>query len=107
MTTVAAMFEQLMNEPACVMVVIGLNLLAFAIEQIRWINSRLALPACILLGPFVYPWFAHRGAVPYTFPYPMAVLIVNGLMAGFIAGLIHTQFVLWAKKWLQARSKKT
>ena len=100
LSTIAAMFEQLMNQPACVLVVIGLNIIAFAIEQLPWINSRWALPVCILLGPLAYPWFADRSTVPYTFPYPVAVLVVNGLMSGLIAGVIHTKFVLGIKHWL-------
>ncbi len=94
LNTLYAPVGQVLNSPACILVVLGLSVIAYVLELWPKFNSRFVPIVCILGGPVFYPLFASRASVPPTFPNPLAVLIVNGLIAGFIAAVLHKKLVL-------------
>lgn len=99
LNTISAMFKQITNEPACMFVVIGINVVIFAWEAVPQIPSRFIVIISILLGALCYPLFAARSSVPYEVPYPLAVLVVNGLFSGLLAFAIHSGFIVLLRKF--------
>jgi hypothetical protein len=101
-----ALFEQIWHSPACMFLVVGISIIAYAMEICPNINSKWIPLVCILLGPLTYWLFAPLSSVPATFPYPVAVLVVNGLIAGFLASVLHSRLTLWAISKFAGRSEK-
>lgn len=95
------MMAQMLASPA-VMVVLGLSVLAYLLEQLLELwpkcDARFIPILCIVAGPMVYPLFASRASVPPQFPNPLLVLLVNGLLAGLFAALQHKAIVLYLMK---------
>jgi hypothetical protein len=91
-----ALWQQVANSPASLLLILGLSVVAYLLEIWPNFNSRYVPIFCILLGAAAYPFFSSRASVPATYPYPLAVLIVNGLIVGFIAAIVHSKFTLWA-----------
>jgi hypothetical protein len=91
-----ALWQQVANSPASLLLILGLSVVAYLLEIWPNFNSRYVPIVCILLGAAVYPFFSSRASVPATYPYPLAVLIVNGLIVGFIAAIVHSKFTIWA-----------
>lgn len=94
-TSLLAPIEQVINSPASLLVILGLTVIAYLLERWPNFNSRFIPHVCIVIGAVVYPLFSAKSSVPPTFPYPVAVLIVNGLISGFIAVIIHAKLVMF------------
>lgn len=75
------------------MVILGLSVIAYLLEVWPRFDSRWIPVVCIILGAASYPLFANVKSVPAEFPYPFAVLIVNGLVSGLIAFIVHKTLV--------------
>jgi hypothetical protein len=91
-----ALWQQVANSPASLLLILGLSVIAYLLEIWPNFNSRYVPIVCILLGAVAYPFFSSRASVPPSYPYPLAVLIVNGLVVGFVAAIAHSQITLRA-----------
>lgn len=91
-----AMVVQVVNSPASLLVIIGLVIIAVVFEVVEWIPSKVILPMCVFGGACTYWIFSPASTVPVHFPHPQAVLVVNGLICGVIAFIIH----ITAAKWM-------
>jgi hypothetical protein len=94
----AAMLEQIYNQPACLLIVLAVNVVVFMWEGVPWLPSRLIIVIGPALGGFLYPQFASTGSVPYDVPNPLAVLVVNGMVSGLLAVAIHSMIVTFLRK---------
>lgn len=92
-TAITALWGQVVNSPACLLVIVGLNIVAYVLDIWPQFPSKWIPIIMILAGPIAYPLFASRGSVPPEYPHPIAVLIVNGLIAGMAALVAHKQLV--------------
>lgn len=102
---IKAMFFQVLNRPASLLVIVGLSILAMMAEIIKVCPSdpvKVIMPFCILGGAFFYWLFASTSGVDKSFPYPHAVLAVNGLICGFVSFIVH----LFLVKFIQSRINK-
>lgn len=99
LNSISALFKQISNEPACLLVIVGINVIIFAWETIPLLPSRFIILVSIVLGAASYPLFAAKSSVPYDVPYPMAVLVVNGLFSGLLAFAIHAGFITVLRKF--------
>lgn len=93
LTLVQSMAMQIINSPASLMVVLGLSIVAYLLEVWPKFDSRYIKIVVILLGPFAYCLFAPFSSVPKIFPFPVAVLTVNGLLCGLISLAAHVQII--------------
>lgn len=96
---VMAMLHQMVSSPASLYVLIGMSVIAYVCEIWPNFNSRFIPIVCILGGPVVYPLFCRFKTVPEYFPFPLGVLIVNGLVCGLLASAIYK----WIIKLIVAR----
>lgn len=101
---IMAMATQIVRSPASLMVIIGLSIISAVIEYVEWANSKLILPFCVFGGMFSYWIFAAQISVPNTFPYPHAVLAVNGLICGLVSFTVHAQVI---KRFFMTDTKPT
>lgn len=89
---VSAMFKQVLNSPGSLLVIVGLSILAWLIE-ISVVNNKVIPWICVLGGAGSYWLFSSAASVPKDFPHPAAVLVVNGLICGFVAFVLHGQLI--------------
>lgn len=94
-TAFLAPLEQVIHSPASLLVIVGVTIVAYLLELWPNFNSRFIPHICILVGAVAYPLFSAKSSVPVDFPYPIAVLILNGLISGFIAVILHKKLVMW------------
>lgn len=96
-TLIKTMILQVIKSPASLLVIVGLSVIAAVMEAIKICPSdpiRVILPVCTLGGAAFYWCFAPAASVDKAFPHPHAVFIVNGLVCGFVAFLLHSKLVL-------------
>lgn len=106
-----AMFFQLLNSPASLLLTIGISIISAAIDWLIQASERLSNKLinpivfflCVLGGGLTYRFFASTGSIDKIYPHPEAVLFVNGLVCGLAAFLVHVTAV----KYLMARLNKT
>lgn len=92
-TGISAMVRQVLNSPGSLMVIIALTLICILIERTPKIDSSLIPWICIIGGALSYFLFSKKSSVPADFPYPAAVLFVNGMICGAAAWIGHAQVV--------------
>lgn len=83
-----AMFSQVANSPASLLVIVGLAIIAWLVHQSKVSDSKIPWICCVA-GGATYWLFSATDSVPKNFPYPHAVLVVNGLVCGFLAFIAH------------------
>jgi hypothetical protein len=98
-----AMFFQLLNSPASLLLTIGISILSAAadwfIRATERLSNKLINPSvfliCVLGGGLTYRFFASPGSIDKIYPHPQAVLFVNGLVCGLAAFIVHVTLVRW------------
>ncbi len=98
-----AMFFQILNTPASLILILGLTIVTTAVDWMIQatdkLSNRLIMPVifciCVFIGGGTYWLFASPASVEKHFPHPNAVLAVNGLICGFVAFVIHITVVRW------------
>ncbi len=88
-----AMIKQMLNNPSSAIVVPALMVVAWLADDLPFINSRYIAHLTVVTGAVCFRFFCLESAVPKYFPHPQAVFVVNGIMAGFVAFVIHKQAV--------------
>jgi len=88
-----ALFQQVINSPASLLVIVGLSVIAYLLEVWPRFNSKFIPHICVLAGACSYWLFSSRSSVPPGFPHPAAVLVVNGIICGFISFLVHVSLI--------------
>ena len=88
-----AMFKQIANNPSSTLVIGALCVFAWLVDDLPFVNSRYVPHLTVVLGAFTFRFFCLESAVPSYFPHPQAVFCVNGIIAGFLAFVIHKQVV--------------
>ncbi len=88
------MFDQIVNNPASLLLIFVISIIAWLVETLPSINSKLVPHVCVGLGAAIYWLFVSPSTVPQSFPHPAAVLVANGIICGFIAFILHGQIVL-------------
>lgn len=97
----APFYEQVLNNPASLTAIVFLCIVAFVLDDTPIINSRYVTHIVITLGGCSYWLFAGTDSVPHYFPHPAAVLMVNGMAAGIIAGLGHRYFIAFLVNYMR------
>jgi hypothetical protein len=103
----SAAYHQVLNNPASLMVIAFLCVLAWLCDDLPFINSRYVAHLTVILGAAIYWLFAGPESVPKTFPYPFVVLVVNGTLCGFVAFTVHRQMVARIISFVRARTGDT
>ena len=101
-----AMVVQVVNSPASLLVIIGLVIIAVVFEVVEWLPSKVILPLCVFGGACTYWIFSPASTVPQHFPHPQAVLVVNGLICGVVAFVIHITAARWMISKLPQKQTK-
>lgn len=89
----SAAYHQVLNNPASLMVIAFLCVLAWLIDDLPVINSRYVSHLTVIIGASIYWLFAGPESVPKTYPYPFVVLMANGTLCGFVAAVGHRQII--------------
>src|SRR5689334_6964622 len=84
-----AIIGQVTSQPGCALIIVALSILAYLLQIWPRFHPRFIPHIMAALGMIFYPLSANRSRVPYIYPYPLAVLVVNGLIAGFISTIAH------------------
>lgn len=100
----SAAYHQILNNPASLMVIAFLCVLAWLCDDLPFINSRYVAHVTVVLGATIYWMFAGPESVPKTFPYPFVVLVVNGTICGFVAFVFHRQAVARLISFVRAKT---
>jgi hypothetical protein len=93
-----AMIDQICKQPAMLMLVVFLSVIAYVLEIWPRFDSRWIPIVCILGGGGLYWLFASSDSVPKFYPYPIVILITNGLIAGLFSSAAHSTIVSWLMK---------
>lgn len=105
-----SMVLQVVKSPASLLVIIGLTILSTMAEVIKICPSnpvRIILPFCIIGGAASYWLFSPTSSVDKHFPHPHAVFVINGMVCGIVAFVIHVKAVLWLVNHMrQAKAEK-
>jgi hypothetical protein len=83
------MYSVVFRNPASLLVFPFLCIVAWLIDDLPVINSRYVTHFVTIIGGCIYWLFATPSSVPRSFPYPFVVLVCNGVICGFFAGLLH------------------
>ena len=97
----APFYDQVLNNPASLTAIVFLCIVAFVLDDTPVVNSRYVTHITITLGAATYWLFAGSDSVPHYFPHPAAILVVNGMVAGIVAGLGHRYAVALLVNWLR------
>lgn len=89
MSIFLAPFEQLWNSPASAFIIVPVSIVAWLWEMWDFTPSKYVPLVCIILGTALYPALTPLKTVPPNFPIPILVLILNGLVLGFLAFILH------------------
>jgi hypothetical protein len=84
-----AIYGQLWNNPSSLFVIGFLGVICWLMDDLPFVNSRYCQHYSVLIGMCTFWMFTSADTVPEYFPHPIAVLIVNGMLAGFIAFHAH------------------
>lgn len=98
-----AMFKQVLNNPSSSIFVPALCVIGWLVDDLPFINSRYVAHIMIVMGACTFRFFCLESAVPKYFPHPQAVFILNGIIAGFIAFVLHKQVVARAINFFRAQ----
>jgi len=101
---ITAMFYQVLNNPASLSVIGFLCIIAWLVDDLPFVNSRYVAHLTVIAGGAIYWMFATPASVPSSYPYPMAVLVVNGTICGFFAFIAHRQVVARCINFVRLRS---
>lgn len=89
----SAMLHQIASNPSSSLVIAALCVFAWLVDDLPFVNSRYVAHLTVVMGACIFRFFSLESAVPKYFPHPQAVFVVNGILAGFIAFVIHKQVV--------------
>lgn len=92
---VAAQINQVMRSPASLCVLLGWIVIAYFLEVCPDFPSKWIPPLTILGSAASYPLFAPIASVTGDAPCKVCVLIVNGLVCGFLAATLHRYVLKW------------
>lgn len=81
----SAMWEQIKDTPGSGFVILAVSIVAFLVEILPFVKTKYMPHFCVGAGMALYWAFVSRGSVPPTFPYPVAVLLLNGAVCGLAA----------------------
>ena len=84
-----APFLQVWNSPNSALIILPVSIVAFIWEMNSKTPSKFIPVVCLALGMILYPLLTPLSSVPKTFPVPIVVLLLNGLVLGFIAWMVH------------------
>lgn len=88
-----APLEQLWHSPACVLIIVPISIVAAVWEMMQKTPSKYIPAVCLILGMALYPSLTPVSTVPIGFPVPRLVLVLNGLILGFVAIIAHKYVV--------------
>ncbi len=88
-----AMFHQVATNPSSGLVIAALCVFAWLADDLPFIPSRYVAHLTVILGAFTFRFFCLESSVPVYFPHPQAVFCVNGIIAGFLAFIVHKQVI--------------
>jgi len=87
------MYRQVLSNPASLLHVLFLCIIAWLIDETRWINSRYIPHITILFGGCTYWLYSGSATVAHCYPYPAVVLFSDGMISGLIAYAGHRQII--------------
>ncbi len=94
-----AMWKQVVSSPASMLLILLWSIFAWLIDA-SFVTSRIIPAVCVLGGGASYWLFASPASVPHDFPHPVAVLVANGIVCGFVAYVIGFKAI---KKFVLSR----
>lgn len=103
LSLIKAMFFQLLNSPASLLLTIGISIVSASVDwlirAIDRLSNRLINPIvfflCVIGGGCAFRLFASPASIDKIYPHPAAVLFVNGLVCGLAAFVVHITLVRW------------
>ncbi len=90
---VLAMYQQILHNPASMLVIALLCVVAWLADDLPFISSRYVVHITVIVGGSIFWAYASPKSVPPDFPHPMAVFVANGIICGFVAWVIHRQAI--------------
>jgi hypothetical protein len=84
-----ALFDQVIANPASILIIFPVGILAFVLEVWPMFPSKLVLPVCLCSGSTLFPALVKTSTVPAMYASPLLVLILDGFILGFVAWLFH------------------
>lgn len=98
------MYKQVVSNPASLLHVLILCIIAWLIDETSWINSRYIPHITIVLGGCTYWLYAGSATVAQCYPFPSVVLFSNGMISGLIAYASHRQIIARILKFTREQS---
>lgn len=95
LTLFSALIDQLLHNPAGVLLILPVSIVAYILEVWPKFPSKWILPVCPFIGMLLYPFLISTKSVPEVFPHPLFALVLYGFILGFIAWVIHSTLVKW------------
>lgn len=98
LSALTAMVKQITNQPACLYVILMVNVVIFIWEVVPKLPSKLIVLVGPVLGGFLYLRYGSIASVPAEFPHPKDILFANGFIAGLLSVAVHAAVVALLRK---------
>lgn len=102
----SALFSQLFQDQGAGLVLLLISVVAIALETSKlWPDKwNGALPLlCLAAGAAIYPFTRSTGTVSPNFPHPMLILVITGIIVGFVAFTIHKTVGSWIAGYIKIK----
>ncbi len=84
-----AMGSQFLKTPANLLLILAVSVIAWLWEITPSLNSRYVPHLCVLCATIGYPFLADRSAIPKSYPHPLMVMMLSGIIVGAISAAVH------------------
>lgn len=101
------MYKQVVSNPASLLHILIMCIIAWLIDETTWINSRYIPHITILFGASTYWLYAGSATVAQCYPFPSVVLASNGMISGLFAYAGHRQIIARIISFTRQRSGNT
>ncbi len=101
------MYKQVLSNPASLLHVLIMCIIAWLIDETSWINSRYIPHITILFGGSTYWLYAGSATVAHCYPYPAVVLFSDGMISGLFAFAGHRQIIARLISFARERTGNT
>lgn len=97
------LMAQVQKAPYSLLVILGLNLIGVVLKMIPHIpNYIIPMTLMLVLGPLAMIAEGNNGTVNPEMRYPIAIFIVQGVIFGFVAWVLHAAVLKRFEKYLPA-----
>lgn len=103
----SAFLEQIVHNPGSLLIIFVISICGFLLEMWPQFPNRVVWLMCSILGMVLYPLVTSVKTVAPSYPYPVIILVLTGVVCGFIAAAVHVTLIRWLISKLPTKPPET